>query len=141
MNLPASGGGDVLGMGIDLVEVDRIEHACKRHGDRFLKRVFTGEERAYCLGMKNPWPHFAARFAAKEAAAKAFGTGIGGEFGWTSLGVYKGSREEPLARMDQAGQLLLDKMDATDVLISLSHTTSLAMAAALIVRKRSAKSG
>lgn len=123
-----------LGLGTDIVDIERIKRAHERHGDRFLRRIYTAEEQAYCLGMKNPYPHLAARFAAKEAVSKCFGTGICGEFGWTSVSVYKGSREEPYVRLDERGQELLDKMGGAKVLVSLSHTASLGHAVALVVK-------
>ncbi len=67
----------VLGIGVDLVECARIDHSIERFGDRFLHRVFTEGEIAYSKSMKFPARHLAARFAAKEAVSKAFGTGIG----------------------------------------------------------------
>lgn len=123
-----------LGLGTDIVDVERIQKAHERHGDRFLKRIFTEEEQAYCLDMKNPYPHLAARFAAKEAVSKCFGTGICGDFGWTSVSIYKGPREEPYARLDEKGQALLDKIGGSRVLVSLSHTATLGHAVALIVK-------
>ncbi|WOO43333.1 holo-ACP synthase [Rubellicoccus peritrichatus] len=123
-----------LGLGTDIVDIERIQHAHERHGNRFLKRIYTEEEQAYCLGMKNPYPHLAARFAAKEAVSKCFGTGICGEFGWTSVSICKGSRDEPYAKLDEKGQTLLDAMGGTRVLVSLSHTSSLGHAVALVVK-------
>ena len=69
----------IFGIGIDVVEVERIEKSIAEFGERFVERVFTQEERAYCESQKRPAIHYAARFAAKEAVAKAFGTGIGKE--------------------------------------------------------------
>ena len=69
-DLPA--GTNVLGVGTDLIEVERVRSSLEQHGDRFLEKVFTPVEREYCQGMADPAPHLAARFAAKEAIAKAF---------------------------------------------------------------------
>ena len=77
----------ILGIGIDLVDCDRIESSIERFGDRFLRRVFTEGEIAYAQSMKFPARHLAARFAAKEALSKAFGTGIGKAMGWRDLDV------------------------------------------------------
>lgn len=123
-----------LGLGTDIVDIDRIRRAHERHGERFLGRIYTQEEQDYCLGMKDPYPHLAARFAAKEAVSKCFGTGIGAEFSWTSVSIYKGSRQEPYARLDKKGKALLEKMGGTEVLVSLSHTATLGHAVALIVK-------
>ncbi|OFW22057.1 MAG: holo-[acyl-carrier-protein] synthase, partial [Acidobacteria bacterium RIFCSPLOWO2_02_FULL_59_13] len=65
----------IVGIGVDLIEVSRLRLAIERHGERFLRRVFTPAEIAYCQSKKNPYERFAARFAAKEAAMKALGTG------------------------------------------------------------------
>lgn len=124
-----------LGLGTDIVDVERIRRAHERHGERFLGRIYTKEEQEYCLAMKDPYPHLAARFAAKEAVSKCFGTGICGEFGWTSVSIFKGSRDEPYARLDEKGQALLEAMGGTEVLVSLSHTSTLGHAVALIVKK------
>jgi len=128
-------GGVLIGIGCDLIEVERIARAIERHGEHFLARTFTEEERAYCAELKYPHKHYAARWAAKEAVAKAFTTGIGAELGWTSVGVYHGERSEPLVRLDEQGAALLRALGGTDVLLSLSHTETHALAFAAIVRK------
>ncbi|KXU35421.1 ACP synthase [Cephaloticoccus primus] len=135
-SLPAGGrGGRLVGLGCDLVEVSRIARAIERHAERFLARTFTEEERAYCAALKYPHKHYAVRWAAKEAVAKAFTTGIGAELGWTSVGVYHGARGEPLVRLDEKGAALLRAVGGTDVLLSLSHTETHAMAVAAIVQR------
>jgi len=127
-------GGATIGIGCDLIEVDRIGQIIERHGDRFLAKIFTDEERAYCATLKFPHKHFAARWAAKEAVAKAFTTGIGEHLDWTSISVYHGERQEPLIRLDEKAQALLREVGGTGVLISLSHTETHAMAFATLVR-------
>jgi holo-[acyl-carrier protein] synthase len=127
----------MLGLGCDVIEVERVRGVLDRQGDRFLQRVFTEEERVYCFSHKNPHLHLAARFAAKEAVSKAFTTGIGAELGWRSVSIYHGSRNEPLVRLDEKGQALLAQVGATHVFVSLSHTVTVAMAVAALVRQRS----
>jgi holo-[acyl-carrier protein] synthase len=127
-------GGVLLGLGCDLIEVERIRGVLERHGDRFLHRVFTEEERAYCSALKHPHKHYAARWAAKEAVSKAFTTGIGPQLEWTSVSVYHGSRKEPLVRLDDKARALLLQVGASNVLLSLSHTETHAMAVAALVR-------
>ena len=134
MNFNLPPGGILIGLGADIVDVDRIRGVLDRQGDRFLNRVFTDEERAYCFGMKHPHKHLAARFAAKEAVSKAFTTGIGAEIGWKSISVYHGERKEPLVRLDEKGQTLLAQVGATNVLLTLSHTDSAAMAVAALIK-------
>jgi len=77
----------ILGTGIDIIEVSRIRASYEKFGERFLKRILRPEEIAYCLSHRFPAPFLAARFAAKEAISKAFGTGIGKQLGWQDLEV------------------------------------------------------
>ena len=107
----------VLGVGVDLVETERIQHSLDRFGERFLRRIFTAGETEYCQSMKFPARHFAARFAAKEAASKAFGTGIGRAMGWKDIDVLEGGAKK-----------LGEERGVAAVWISLSHTEHHAMA-------------
>lgn len=127
-------GGIVRGVGTDLIECARIERVLDRQRERFLERVFTEGERDYCLGMRNPVPHLAARFAAKEAVSKCFTTGIGQSLGWKSIEVIKGRREEPHIRLDEGGLALMRELGANEVLISLAHTGTYGLAFAVLVR-------
>lgn len=134
MNLQLPPGGILLGLGCDVIEVERVRGVLERQGERFLQRVFTEEERTYSFGHKFPHRHLAARFAAKEAVSKAFTTGIGAELGWKSVSIFHGTRREPLVRLDDKGRALLAQVGATHVLVSLSHTDTVAMAVAALVR-------
>jgi holo-[acyl-carrier protein] synthase len=127
-------GGVLISIGADVIEVDRIRKILERQGDRFLARVFTDEEREYCLRMAYPHKHLAARFAAKEAVSKCFTTGIGAELGWRSVSVYHGPRHQPLVHLDEKGQGLLKDSGATSVMLTLSHTDMVAIAIAALVR-------
>lgn len=124
----------VLGVGVDLVEVERIRKSRENHGDHFLEKVFTEEEREYCLGMSDPDPHLAARFAAKEAVSKAFGTGIGAEIGWRSVSVARDPNGAPLVKLDDQATAKLNSLGGSKVLISLSHLTNQAAAFAVVTR-------
>jgi len=134
MNLNLPPGGTVLGVGCDVIEVARVRRVLDHQGERFLQRVFTEEERAYCLAKAHPDKHLAARFAAKEAVAKCFTTGIGADLGWKSASIHHGERQEPLVRFDEKGLDLLKRTGATHVLVTLSHTETVAMAVAILVR-------
>lgn len=134
MNLSLPPGGILIGLGADLIEVERVRGVLERQGERFLQRVFTEEERVYCSGMKFPHKHYAARFAAKEAVAKCFSTGIGAELGWRSVSIYHGERHQPLVRLDAPGAELLRRVGATHVHVTLSHTETMALAVAALVR-------
>ncbi|MDO8544965.1 MAG: holo-ACP synthase [Opitutaceae bacterium] len=136
MNLSLPPGGFLLGVGADFIEVERVRGVLERQGERFLHRVFTEEERAYCGGMAHPHKHYAARFAAKEAVSKCFSTGIGAELGWRSISIYHGDRRQPLVRLDEKGEALLRHVGATHVLVSLSHTETMALAVAVLLDSR-----
>jgi len=127
--------GPILGIGVDIVDIARIREIYDRQGERFLARVFTETEQNYCLRMKFPHKHLAARFAAKEAVSKAFSTGIGDFLNWTSISVVSGSRGEPSIVLDEKGQALLERVGGSAVAISLSHTDDTAIAFATIVGK------
>ena len=125
--------GRVIGLGCDLCDVERVRGVWERQGERFLEFTFTVGEREYCLGMRDPAPFLAARFAAKEAVAKAFGTGIGAELGWKSIEVCHGERGEPMVRLDEQGRALLEARGASGVMLTLSHTDTMAMAVAAVI--------
>ncbi len=118
----------VVGIGVDMVEVKRIEHSIERFGERFLKRVFTEGEIAYSTSMKFPARHFAARFAAKEAVSKAFGTGIGKAMGWRDIDVHKKESGEPFLVLHGGADALAKQRAVKSAWISLSHTDHHAMA-------------
>src|SRR5207237_8479618 len=84
-DLPAPRSVMILGSGIDIIEVARIRASLERFGERFLRRVLRPDEIGYCFLYKSPAPYVAARFAAKEAVSKAFGTGIGRHLGWQDI--------------------------------------------------------
>lgn len=134
MGITLPPGGILIGLGCDIIETERIRNVLERHGERFLKRVFTEEEQAYCNSLKYPHKHYAARWAAKEAVSKCFTTGIGEHLEWTSVSVYHGSRKEPLVRLDAKAQALLQEVGATSVWLTLSHIDSHAMAVAALVK-------
>ena len=118
----------VLGIGVDLVECARIERSLERFGEKFLHRVFTDGEIAYSMSMKFPARHLAARFAAKEAVSKAFGTGIGKAMGWRNIDVQKKPSGEPFLVFSGSAQELAAKRGVTSALITLSHTEHHAIA-------------
>lgn len=134
MSISLPPGGILIGLGCDIIETERIKGVLEKHGERFLKRVFTDEERAYCDSLKYPHKHYAARWAAKEAVSKCFTTGIGEHLEWTSVSVYHGTRHEPLVRLDAKAQALLTSVGATHVMLTLSHIDTHAMAVAALVR-------
>ena len=122
----------ILGLGTDIVEVARIQSAHTKWGADFLQRTLRTEEIAYCLSHRAPAPHIAARFAAKEAVSKAFGTGIGVELGWHDLEVVREVSGRPLIILHGNGIKLLAACGAKKILISLSHTEYYATATAML---------
>ena len=118
----------ILGIGVDLVEVERIQHSLDRFGERFMNRVYTEGEIVYCQSMKFPARHFAARFAAKEAVSKAFGTGIGKAMGWRDIDVHKKESGEPFLVLQAGADRLAKSRDMKSSWITLSHTDHHAIA-------------
>src|SRR5580698_8888810 len=97
----------ILGVGIDIIEVRRIQASYEKFGERFLKRILLDSEIAYCLLHKVPGPFLAVRFAAKEAISKAFGTGIGSQLSWLDMEIAKRESGEPYVILHGGGQKLL----------------------------------
>jgi holo-[acyl-carrier protein] synthase len=122
----------VLGLGLDLVEVERIRSVIQRNGERFLGRVFTEGERAYCEAKAEPAVFYAARFAAKEAVAKAFGTGIGAEIGWLDIEVVRNVAGAPGIRLEGKGVVLARNRGVDRIFLSLSHTDGVAAASVVL---------
>ena len=122
----------ILGVGIDIIEVERIRASHDRFGERFLKRILRPDEIAYCFTHAQPAPFLAARFAAKEAVSKAFGTGIGSQLGWQDIEVRRKESGEPYVVMHGNGQELLTRRAARLVHLSLSHTGAHAAAVAVL---------
>lgn len=122
----------ILGLGIDLTEVARIRASYERFGDRFVRRVFRDAEIEYCLAHRDPAPYLAARFSAKEAVSKAFGTGIGAELGWHDIEVVRLGSGQPTVRLHDRGVALLASRGGRLIHLSLTHTVDHAAAVAVI---------
>lgn len=122
----------ILGVGIDIIEVARIQASHEKFGERFLNRILHPNEIGYCLSHKTPAPFLAARFAAKEAISKAFGTGIGAQLGWCDMEIGRKASGEPFVILHDGGQKLLAARGGQRVLISLSHTQNYAAAVAML---------
>src|SRR5438309_8986254 len=122
----------ILGIGIDIIEVERIQKSFEKFGERFLKRILHPNEINYCLSHRVPAPFLAARFAGKEAISKAFGTGIGAQLGWQDMEIGRKPSGEPFVILHGAGKELLQARGGRAVLISLSHTQEHATAVAIL---------
>lgn len=123
----------IIGIGIDIAEIDRIEALLARHGERFLQRVFTEEERAYCATLRQPAPCYAARFAAKEAVSKAFGTGIGERVAWLDLTIRRDAAGKPSVFLQNSAAVFARELGIVEILLSLSHAQHYAVAQAIAV--------
>ena len=128
-------GTNVVSVGLDLESVSRVRAAIERHGNAFLEKVFSPEERALCRSRgAHAWESFAARWAAKEAFSKALGTGVGAEVGLTDFSVLCGERGEPRAVFSARGRAALENAGAADALVSLTHTAEFAEAVVILIR-------
>ncbi|HUH64334.1 MAG TPA: holo-ACP synthase [Terracidiphilus sp.] len=122
----------IVGSGIDIIEVSRIEKVVERYGARFLDRVYTAAEQAYCLGKRNGAESLAARFAAKEAAAKALGTGISQGVSWSEIEVIRDPRGKPGLRLHGRAGEFAARLGVANVALSLTHTGQLAVASVVL---------
>lgn len=118
----------ILGMGIDIIEIARLRKTASAHPERLLTRLFTEKERAYCVRFRNPFPHFAARFAAKEAIAKALGCGFGKALSWQDLEILNDTSGKPEVICSQKVNM---HFSTPLLLLSLSHSKDYATAVAL----------
>ena len=118
----------VLGLGTDLIEIARIQQSLDRFGERFLQRIFTAGEIAYCRRKKHAAESLAARFAAKEAAAKALGTGISRGIGWQEIEVRRKPGERPTLHLSGRAQERAAAMGIRNLHLSLTHSRDVAMA-------------
>jgi len=118
----------ILGSGIDLVEIGRIQQSLERYGQRFLNRVYTSAEQAYCLRKRKAAESLAARFAAKEAAAKALGTGISRGVNWLEIEVTREPGGRPTLRFHGRASEIAARLGVVHAALSITHTSDLSMA-------------
>ena len=126
----------IIGSGIDLVEIRRIQQSFERYGKRFLDRVFTAAEQAYCMRKRKAAESLAARFAAKEAGAKALGTGISRGVNWLEIEVSREPGGRPTLRFHGRAAQIAEHMGVAHTALSLTHTSELAMASVLLEDRR-----
>jgi holo-[acyl-carrier protein] synthase len=122
----------IVGSGIDMVEIGRIQQSMDRHGRRFLDRVYTAAEQAYCLRKRNSAESFAARFAAKEAGAKSLGTGISYGVSWLEIEVVREPSGRPTLRFHGRAAQIANRLGVANAALSITHTADLAMASVVI---------
>ena len=118
----------IIGMGVDLAEVGRIQKAIERHGEPFLRRVYTAAEREYCEGFRNKYERYAGRFAAKEAAMKALGTGWSRGVRWVDIEVVRLPGGRPTLELKGEAQEIAIRQGVKHIAISITHTPKQAWA-------------
>ena len=118
----------IVGTGVDITEVPRIRQLLERYGERFLRRVFTSEEIRYCSGKPNVAERLAARFAAKEAAMKAIGTGLRGGITWKDMEVVRQPGQRPMLEYHGRAAEIAAKLGCKRTHLSISHTAEQAIA-------------
>ena len=122
----------IVGTGIDITEVSRIREAIERHGERFLKRIFTDGEIQYCESKANRIERYAARFAAKEAGMKAIGTGWNHGVRWRDIEVARKPGGRPTLLLHGKAADFAAKLGASNIALSLTHTEAEAMAQVIL---------
>jgi holo-[acyl-carrier protein] synthase len=118
----------IVGLGLDIAEIDRIEAAIVRHGAPFLERLFTPYEVAYCENHKGRYERYAARFAAKEAAMKALGTGWSQGVRWRDIEVTREPSGKPTLRLEGVAAQIAQRMGVKNISLSITHSGNLALA-------------
>lgn len=122
----------IVGTGIDMVEIGRIQNSMDRYGKRLLDRVYTAAEQAYCLRKRNAAESLAARFAAKEAGAKALGTGISQGVSWLEIEVVRAPGSRPTLRFHGRAAQVAVRLGVAQAALSISHTADLAIASVVL---------
>jgi holo-[acyl-carrier protein] synthase len=118
----------IVGLGLDIAEIDRIEAAIKRHGAAFIERLFTPAEAAYCERFKNKFERYAGRFAAKEAAMKALGTGWSGGVRWRDIEVARAAGGKPSLQLAGVAGQIADQLGVKSIALTITHSGNFALA-------------
>jgi holo-[acyl-carrier protein] synthase len=118
----------IVGLGLDIAEIDRIEAAVTRHGAPFLERIYTTREVAYCESHKNKFERYAARFAAKEAAMKALGTGWRRGVRWRDIEVIRHASGKPALDLEGAARQIANDLGVKNISLTITHSGNLALA-------------
>jgi len=121
----------IIAHGIDLVDCPRIEQMIERHGERFVRRVFTPAEQAYAEANKNDVEKLAGRFAAKEAVLKLMGTGWRGKIAWTDIEITNNAAGQPEVALSGEVKRIADELGIGHISISITHTANFAIASAV----------
>ncbi len=122
----------ILGIGIDIIEVARIERMLSKYGAHFAERIFTDEEIGYSTSKSSPAIHFAARFAAKEAFLKSLGTGLANAIRWCDISISNDKHGKPKLTITNAAKNIAEKIGAKNIHISISHTKEYAISVVIL---------
>jgi holo-[acyl-carrier protein] synthase len=122
----------IIGIGVDVVQVRRLAESLERFGERMERRLFTEAELAYCRSFQDPLPHLAARFAAKEAASKALGTGMSQGVGWKDFEVVQPGGRQPKLEFHDRGREVFAALGGSAAHLSLTHDGGLAVATVVL---------
>ena len=122
----------IVGLGVDVVEVRRIREALQHQGERFIRRVYTEGEQAFCEARQDPAPHYAVRFAAKEALFKALGTGWAKGVRWQDVEVLRREQDAPILVLSQAAEKHSQELGTRSIHLSLSHSADSALAVVIL---------
>jgi holo-[acyl-carrier protein] synthase len=123
---------NIIGIGIDATDLHRVADIVERYGERFLRRIFTDGEIAYCTKRRDPVPHLAGRFAVKEAAMKALGTGQSRGVMWKDIEVVRGGGP-PRLKLHGGAARRADEMGVQQSLVTITHSETLALAQVLLL--------
>ncbi|HEY1923913.1 MAG: holo-ACP synthase [Candidatus Acidiferrum sp.] len=118
----------IVGLGVDIAEVGRMKTAIERHGETFLRRVYTAREQEYCERFKNKYERYAGRFAAKEAAMKALGTGWSRGVRWVDVEVVREKGGRPTMKLAGEAAKVAERMGVKNIALSITHTAEQAFA-------------
>jgi holo-[acyl-carrier protein] synthase len=123
---------DIIGLGFDTTDIPRVREVFEKYGERFLRRIFTDGEIAYCMRRRDPVPHLAGRFASKEAAMKALGTGHSRGVLWKDIEVFRVTGP-PQLRLHGGAARRADGLGVRKSLLTITHSEALAMAQVLLL--------
>jgi holo-[acyl-carrier protein] synthase len=112
----------IVGLGVDLIEIERVKRAHLKHGQRFIDRLYTKAEAGYCLRKKDPYPSLAGRFAVKEAVIKAFSHGFGGRWKWTQIEVVRLLSGKPALKLTGILEKLRVQRKVDQIHVTIAHS-------------------
>ena len=121
----------IHGTGVDLIEISRIKNSIQKYSGKFEARVFTSKEIDYCRSKADPFKHFAARFAAKEAVLKSLGTGMAEGISWKDMEILNQESGQPVLSLSGKGRDIFESLNLRNIHISMTHDKSYAVAQAI----------